>query len=428
MMKTSILKTLFVLLLSILPYLSYAEVPGTISFQGYLSDDAGVPINGPTDITFSIPGTEWNEQHPSVPVNNGVFSVMLGNQVSLANIDFGQVLQLHIVVNGISQSIPISSVPYAFHAKTVEDDSDILKSLLCSSGQVAEWNGSSWICADNASGPEGKKGEKGDKGDTGPKGLQGEKGDKGDTGAQGVAGPQGENGDKGDTGAQGPTGEKGATGAQGPKGDKGDTGPQGVAGPTGAQGPKGEKGDTGPQGVAGPTGAQGPQGKKGDTGAQGIAGPEGPRGLKGDAGPEGPTMPIGSITAWHKDLPGVPSGLPEGWVSCDGQLVYDDNSPLNGQRVPDLNSSGLFLRGGLTSGIEQEENDHYIDNMNTNVNTGPLPAGYVHEIVPKPGEATGRLYVGRDNSNAGTYPMEVHVKGGEVRPKNLSIVWIMKIK
>ena len=288
-MKTSILKMLFVLLLGVVPYLSYAEVPGTISFQGYLADDAGTPVNGPTDITFSIPGTDWNEQHFGVSVNNGVFSVMLGNQVSLANIDFGQVLQLHIVVNGISQSIPISSVPYAFHAKTVEHDSDTLRALSCSSGQVAGWNGSDWVCADNASGPEGTqgpKGEKGDKGDTGPQGL------KGDTGPQGL---KGEKGEKGDTGAQGPAGEKGDTGAQGPKGEKGekgDSGPQGVAGPTGAQGPtgekgdtgsqgpkgeKGEKGDSGPQGVAGSTGQQGPKGEKGDTGQQGPAGSQSPQ-------------------------------------------------------------------------------------------------------------------------------------------------------
>lgn len=291
-MKLSVLKVLFVLLLGIMPYLSYAEIPGTISFQGYLSDDAGAPINGPTEIAFAIPGTDWNEYHPSVLVNQGVFSVVLGNQVSLAAIDFGQVLQLHIAVNGISQSIPISSVPYAFRAKTVEYDSDTLKTLFCASGQVTEWNGSNWVCADKASG------------------LQGLKGDKGEPGSQGVAGPAGVQGPKGD----GPQGVAGPTGVQGPKGDKGDQGPPGVAsiqqdsdtlkaltcsssqiaewngsiwvcankasGPPGLQGPKG---DTGPQGPAGVQGTKG----DGPQGVAGQAGVQGPKGEKGDLGPQG---------------------------------------------------------------------------------------------------------------------------------------------
>jgi len=65
-------KALLVLLLGIIPYLGYAEVPGTISFQGYLEDDSGNPINGTTEINFSIPSTVWNEYYPAVPVNNGV--------------------------------------------------------------------------------------------------------------------------------------------------------------------------------------------------------------------------------------------------------------------------------------------------------------------------------------------------------------------
>ncbi len=153
-------KALLVLLLGIIPYLGYAEVPNTISFQGYLEDDSGNPINGTTEINFSIPSMVWNEYYPAVSINNGVFSVVLGRQSSLAEIDFTQILQLHIEANGISQPIPISSVPYAFHANTVEHDSDTLKSLACTSGQVAEWNGSRWGCADKASGQKGTPGGK----------------------------------------------------------------------------------------------------------------------------------------------------------------------------------------------------------------------------------------------------------------------------
>ncbi len=260
-----------------MPYLSYADVPGTITFQAHLSDASGNQIEGATDITFFIPGTDWREQHYGVLVNKGVFSVLLGNQMSLANVDFSQVLQLHIEVNGISQTIPISSVPYAFHAKTVEHDT--LNSLSCTSGQVAEWNGSSWNCADKAGGPEGSQGPKGEKGEQGEKGDTGPKGEKGDQGEKGDTGPKGEKGDKGEPGSQGVAGSTGSQGLKGEKGDKGDSGPQGVAGPTGSQGLKGEKGNTGPQGVAGPTGSQGLKGEKGD---KGDLGPQGEKGSPGD--------------------------------------------------------------------------------------------------------------------------------------------------
>ncbi|MDM8562428.1 hypothetical protein QUF54_03650 [Candidatus Marithioploca araucensis] len=281
-MKHYVLKALFVLLLGIMPYLSYADVPGTITFQAHLSDASGNQVEGATDITFFIPGTDWTEQHYGVLVNKGVFSVLLGNQMSLANVDFSQVLQLHIEVNGISQTIPISSVPYAFHANTVEHDT--LNSLSCTSGQVAEWNGSSWACADKAGGVEGSQGPKGEKGDQGEKGDTGSKGEKGDQGEKGDTGAKGEKGDKGEPGSQGVAG---STGSQGPKGEKGDTGPQGVAGSTGQQGLKGEKGNTGPQGVAGSTGSQGPKGEKGDQGPQGVAGSTGSQGPKGEKGNKG---------------------------------------------------------------------------------------------------------------------------------------------
>ncbi|MCO5281516.1 MAG: hypothetical protein M9931_10765 [Chitinophagales bacterium] len=59
--------------------------------------------------------------------------------------------------------------------------------------------------------------------------------------------------------------------------------------------------------------------------------------------------PIGSIMAWHKDLPGVP-GLPSNWVECNGQTLSDAASPLNGQVIPNLNGNNYFLRGNTASG------------------------------------------------------------------------------
>ena len=63
--------------------------------------------------------------------------------------------------------------------------------------------------------------------------------------------------------------------------------------------------------------------------------------------------PIGTVSAWLKDLPGVPTNIAPRWVECNGQVLSDPESPLNGQTIPDLNgASGTqrFLRGKTTSG------------------------------------------------------------------------------
>ncbi len=62
-------------------------------------------------------------------------------------------------------------------------------------------------------------------------------------------------------------------------------------------------------------------------------------------------VPVGGIVAWVKSLAGVPN-LAEGWVECDGSVLADSQSSLNGQTIPDLNGDNRFLRGASTSGAE----------------------------------------------------------------------------
>ncbi len=62
--------------------------------------------------------------------------------------------------------------------------------------------------------------------------------------------------------------------------------------------------------------------------------------------------PIGSVKAWLKNFPGVPV-LTAQWAECNGQVLNDVQSPLNGQALPDLNGgAGIqrFLRGAMASG------------------------------------------------------------------------------
>jgi hypothetical protein len=61
-------------------------------------------------------------------------------------------------------------------------------------------------------------------------------------------------------------------------------------------------------------------------------------------------VPIGIVLPWFKDIPGVPS-LGENFVECNGQVLNDPESPLDGQSMPDINTGiQRFIRGGVNSG------------------------------------------------------------------------------
>jgi len=60
-------------------------------------------------------------------------------------------------------------------------------------------------------------------------------------------------------------------------------------------------------------------------------------------------VPIGMPQPYLKNFPGVPA-LPANWAECNGQVLSDAASPLNGQTLPDLNGENRFLRGAGSSG------------------------------------------------------------------------------
>ena len=59
--------------------------------------------------------------------------------------------------------------------------------------------------------------------------------------------------------------------------------------------------------------------------------------------------PIGGVVPWHKDMPGM-LPLTGCFVECNGQVLNDPESPLNGQTIPNYNGDGRFLRAGMNSG------------------------------------------------------------------------------
>ncbi len=71
-------------------------------------------------------------------------------------------------------------------------------------------------------------------------------------------------------------------------------------------------------------------------------------------------VPIGGIVDWYKNTIGAGSVLPDGWVECNGQVLSDAESPLNGGTIPDINGSisaqQNFRRNGTTASTSPQGN------------------------------------------------------------------------
>ena len=140
--------------------------------------------------------------------------------------------------------------------------------------------------------------------------------------------------------------------------------------------------------------------------------------------------PIGSIIAWHRNVKDPAGGanplpLPDGWIQCDGQILSDAQSPLNGVILPDLNAAlpggkRRFLRG--TSAVSGDmEADEF--------------KAHRHKYQERLSDGNSNLVVtprltDRTNGDFGGGPFFTDLAGGasETRPVNMSVVWIMRVK
>ena len=156
---------------------------------------------------------------------------------------------------------------------------------------------------------------------------------------------------------------------------------------------------------------------------------------------------VGDVRLWHKTLSGVPQTLPWGWVECDGSVVSDSESPLNGQTIPDINGSRQFIRCADTSGNTQSNvyanHSHSLTisqtsaYMRTQSNAGN---DYMHWGAANAngtpgllyGESTvsGNLYVFANQSSWNFTGSSIgsNGTGNETYPDNITMVAIMKIK
>ncbi len=141
------MKTLLVFLTALLalafPFISYAQIPRTLSYQGVLTDNAGKPRpDGSYTFTFRLYTSPtggaaiWSEPK-SLPVKNGLFSTVLGEQTSFgAAVKFDQQYWLGIQVGNepeLSPRIALTSVGYSFSSLRADTASVAMISLPSSS-------------------------------------------------------------------------------------------------------------------------------------------------------------------------------------------------------------------------------------------------------------------------------------------------------
>ena len=108
-------------------------IPRHINYQGYLTDDASDPINDTLSMTFRIytasaGGSElWNENHPAVEIDEGLFNEVLGVTDPIPDSVFalGQSrwLELAVEAQTMSPRTEITSVGYAYRA-VITDNAD----------------------------------------------------------------------------------------------------------------------------------------------------------------------------------------------------------------------------------------------------------------------------------------------------------------
>lgn len=150
-----------------------------------------------------------------------------------------------------------------------------------------------------------------------------------------------------------------------------------------------------------------------------------------------PIPPIGSIIAWHKSMSGTPS-LPYGWVECNGQTLNDPASPYHNQTIPNLNGdasganspglsekASMFLRGGTTSGTGQ--NDAFQGHKHS-ITSNAISYSYGGMVINQGAESdlpTATIEVGNPISDGTNGTPRT---ASETRPKNMSVVWIMRVK
>jgi hypothetical protein len=127
-----------------------AQIPETLSYQSYMTDSNGVPVDTTVGMTFALfdvdEGGEalWTESQDAVVVSGGVLSTTLGQVESLFGIVFDRPLWLEATfdVNGQRAAegprMPLDAVPYSMGTRGMRFDRGFLNLVEGYSGNSIE--------------------------------------------------------------------------------------------------------------------------------------------------------------------------------------------------------------------------------------------------------------------------------------------------
>jgi hypothetical protein len=150
-------------ILLVLSFLLLSQVfaaPNLINYQGVLTDNVGVPLDGSVSITFNLfdvdtGGTAiWTETQ-SIQVQSGVYMVLLGSVTPLTSTLFdADNSWLEIIVAGetLSPRQRIVSVPYSFRSGCLPGDEVVCFTGGSTARNVGECRTGSRVCADDGFG------------------------------------------------------------------------------------------------------------------------------------------------------------------------------------------------------------------------------------------------------------------------------------
>ncbi len=124
-----------------------AAPPKSINYQGTLTNAGGTPVNGTVSMLFSLYNAQtglgpalWTEAQATVSVVNGAFNTVLGaSPAPPITLPFDVPYWLGVQVNAdpeMTPRQPLSSVPYAYRAMSLEPGTAISASSLTATGNI----------------------------------------------------------------------------------------------------------------------------------------------------------------------------------------------------------------------------------------------------------------------------------------------------
>jgi len=141
-------------------------------------------------------------------------------------------------------------------------------------------------------------------------------------------------------------------------------------------------------------------------------------------------VPVGTIFPWAKSIAGVPA-LPTGWMECDGSVVSNGDSPIDGETLPDLNGgTHRMLRGESTSGGTggaDTHNHQWLENAAAGAGDSTFDsAGSGAAFATASYAATG-VVLDTNASSESKNNSDTYTANESTLPAHYDVVWIIRI-